>query len=142
MELKAMAHSESILGNSSVHLARSESDQNIYDMITNSVNTQQGNSFMSVFVIPEFQHLLQSAALFQIAVYVIYFLYLDDPPNHPVSTTTLTPQQYFFYGSAGAFLTTGIFSDLILQGKASFFLMAVFIGLEVVNAGLLFFPLE
>jgi hypothetical protein len=64
MELKAMAHSESVLGSSSVHLGRSESDNNIYDMITNSVNTQQGNSFMSVFVIREYQHLLATAALF------------------------------------------------------------------------------
>jgi hypothetical protein len=54
MELKALAHSESVLGNSSVHLGRSESEVNIYDMISNSVNAQQGNSFIGAFVITEF----------------------------------------------------------------------------------------
>lgn len=75
MQLRALVHSESVLGNSSLHLG--ESVVNLYDMIANSVNANQGNSFVRVFHISEFLSLLLSAALFQTAAFMIYYVHMD-----------------------------------------------------------------
>lgn len=75
MKLRALAHNESVLGNSSLHLG--ESVVNLYDMIANSVNANQGNSFMRVFKISEFLSLLLSAAFFQTAAFMIYYVHYE-----------------------------------------------------------------
>jgi hypothetical protein len=76
MKLKALAHNDSLLGNSSLHL--SESVINIYDMIQQSVNSKQGNSFKRAFEIPLVLKLLLCGVIFQTAVYMIYYLDLID----------------------------------------------------------------
>jgi cell division protein FtsL len=70
MQLQALIQNESVIGNSSVHLG--ESFANLYNMIATSVDSKQGNSFVRVFEIQEFLHLLLSAAMFQTATFIVY----------------------------------------------------------------------
>lgn len=72
MQLKALTHNESLIGNSSLNLG--ESVVNIYDMIQQSVNSKQGNSFIRAFEVSSVWKLLLCGVLFQTAVYMIYFL--------------------------------------------------------------------
>lgn len=62
MQLKALAHDDSVVGNSSLNLG--DSVINLYDMICNSVNSQQGNSYLKALKITDFRKLLLSACIF------------------------------------------------------------------------------
>lgn len=139
MQLKALTHNDSLLGNSSLNLG--ESVINIYDMIQASVNSKQGNSFIRAFEVSAVLKLLLCGVVFQTAVYMIYFLDMTEFITE-TQTPPYTQASYFIAGANVAYLTVGPISDFLLKGRAPFFVLSLLIALEILNAAFLVFGSE